>query len=363
MATTTTPPDPPSRPNFWLQFQLFSDGLDSRRARALTSPEHSTFHPFPRLPTELRLQIWSYLVAPRILLISCLEASTAAEQLADLASRPSPPLVPVLLHVSREARELGLARYELGFSWKVPHVLEPPSKARARPPPPQWSPPRVYFNYALDAVYLAGELEPYDAYGFNSPMAYFLRREEAARVRRVAVAFRALRYGEAGPQQIFGTLFHVVDRLAPADGRVLVAVTPGDEMTHALMGGEAPLVVEEDDDDDEEEEHEGEEKEGEGILKQANTDANDTTRRIRRRRSPEDRWKARMGSNEIRSVQGESNSSSRDGQEAEVNPVQKVWRDWYRGSIVTSSVANMQFVLVREADLERHVADQVSSVS
>src|SRR5205823_1606199 len=76
------------------------------------------------------------------------------------------------------------------------------------------SPPRTWFNFALDAVYLLGELEPCDSFGFNSPMTYFIPSQTTRRVRKVAVSFGALRYGETGGQQIFGTLFHVVDRFA-----------------------------------------------------------------------------------------------------------------------------------------------------
>lgn len=150
-------------------------------------------------------------------------------------------------------------------------------------------------------MYLLGELEPCDSYGFNSPMAYFLDREEALRVKRLAVAYGALRFGEAGPQHIFGALFHVVDRFARVGGKVLVAVVPRDEFTHQLMGGEDMLVR-------------GEEDGGEG---------------------------ARRGAGE------------------DVNMVQKIWRDWYRGSIVTSSLANMQFELVRESDLPEHIAKPI----
>ncbi|KAI0009303.1 hypothetical protein F4779DRAFT_582887 [Xylariaceae sp. FL0662B] len=323
------PPSPPPRPRFWLEFRIFSDGLDTAQARALSQRGgHTSFARFADLPAELRLKIWEYLIAPRIVSVACVEATTASSSTAGPAAVGTE--VPVLLHVSRETRRLALSRYEPAFAWKVPHVLAASMDfvgvgtgarwARQHDIPTwTWSQPRVWFNYGLDAVYLLGELEPYDSYGFNSPMAYFLRAEEARRVRRVAVAFEALRYGEAGSQQIFGALFHVVDRFAPADGRLIVAVTPRDEVTHALMGGEGPLVVGADGDED-------------------------------------NGWRGTDAEYEVRVTRRGGKS-----REDEVNVVQKTWRDWYRGSIIVSRLANMEFVLVRESDLERHIADSVAS--
>jgi hypothetical protein len=325
MATTSITPSP----KFSLRFQVYSDGHALPSSPPIQPNPHTTFSFFAHLPPELRLQIWAHLLSPRILIISCIEPSTAAEQAAALAARPSARLVPVLLHVNREARTLALSHYELAFSWKVPTVLadmdllSPPtpssSPRRSRGSggavqpvvgAPTWSEPRVYFNFARDAVYLLGELEPCTESGFNSPMTYFLSRADTARVRRVAIAFRALGFGENGTQQIFGTLFHVVDRLKPADGRVLVCVTEADEWTHALMGGDAPLIPGGD------------------------------------------------GHYDYRYAMRE-----RVGDKEDVNVVQKIWRDWYRGSIVTSSLAEMEFNLIREAELERYMSESIDGVS
>ncbi|KAI0381505.1 hypothetical protein F5Y04DRAFT_254695 [Hypomontagnella monticulosa] len=302
---------PPQRPRFRLEFRVLSDGLDTAKAQALTAAgahaHRGQFPSFALLPPELRLKIWELLLAPRIVAIACLDSESPDSDeeppepwtsFPSLQAHPPPSATPVLLHVNRETRALALAHYAPAFSWKVPHVLlhgSYPSSSST------WSQPRVWFNYAQDAVYLLGELEPCDSYGFNSPMAYFLDREEALRVRRLAVALGALRFGEAGSQHIFGALFHVVDRFAKVGGRVLVAVVPRDEFTHHLMGGEDMLVR-----------GEGEEDE--------------------RRRGADD-----------------------------VNMVQKIWRDWYRGSIVTSSLANVQFELVRESDLPEHIAKPIQT--
>ncbi|KAI1095439.1 hypothetical protein F5B19DRAFT_441598 [Rostrohypoxylon terebratum] len=345
----------PNAPRFSLKFRVVSDGLDSAKAQALNKAgahAHGGVFPlFPKLPPELRLKIWEYLIAPRIVAIACLDAeapppSEEPEEpwttFPSLSSPTGPPpaTIPVLLLVNRETRSLALKHYEPTFSWKVPHVLLsattsftpyspsphsshsshfnshshsqfPSSSSSTTTNPPSgssWSAPSVWFDFAHDAVYLLGELEPCDSFGFNSPTAYFLSREEALRVRRLAVAFAALGYGESGSQHIFGALFHVVDRFARvgAGGKVLVAVAPRDELTHRLVGGETPLVRSEHGDED-----------------------------------------------------GDGGSAVRKrgvGGEEEVNVVQKIWRDWYRGSIVTSSLANVQFELVRESELPEHIA-------
>ncbi|KAI0843284.1 hypothetical protein F5Y06DRAFT_302554 [Hypoxylon sp. FL0890] len=311
-------PSTPQRPRFRLEFRVVSDGLETAKAQELNEAgihaHGGRFTHFPKLPAELRLKIWEYLLTPRIVAIACLDAEapppdeepeepwTSFPEL----EVPAPPSVPVLLLINRETRTLAKKRYSPAFAWKVPYVLlhndSPFSYSSASASASTWSRPRVWFDYARDAVYLLGELEPCDSYGFNSPMAYFLDREEALKVKKLAVAFAALRYGESGSQHIFGALFHVVDRFAKLGGRgnVLVAVAPRDELTHALMGGEGPLVPPDED---------GVEGEGGGGRK-----------------------------------------------EDEGNVVQKIWRDWYRGSLVTSSLASVQFELVRESDLPQHVA-------
>ncbi|CAJ2511093.1 Uu.00g067180.m01.CDS01 [Anthostomella pinea] len=377
---------PPS--NFWLEFRLLNDGLDTPAAKVLNrarclhlqSRGRATHFPqFPALPAELRLKIWEFLLAPRIVGVACFEAETFSperrEEVFYGGTRFGDPrlgetpgcgngiangLVPVLLHICQETRILALSRYERAFAWKVPLVLSgmdmyrpfsslsisspsspsststsssssqppPPSSSSHAPPPPppqppQWSTPQVYFDFATDALYLLGALEPSDPDGtLSSPMTYFLDRRDTQRVRRAGVAFAALGFGEAGPQQIFGALFHVVDRFAAVlGGRVYVGVRPADEMTNALMGGQSPLVRPR--------EGEGEEEvsgeEGEPIFQ-----GEVQQRRRRQGRGPQ-----------------------------EPNAVQKIWRDWYRGSVVTSSLANMQFVLVEESELEKHIFEPV----
>ncbi|RYP68832.1 hypothetical protein DL771_006450 [Monosporascus sp. 5C6A] len=408
-----------SNSTFWLEFSVFSDGLDAAAARRMGRP-HASFARFPELPAELRLRIWEYMLAPRIVQVTCVESSSSSPSSRRERSFrreggaqgewQEQQQVPVLLHVNRETRALALSHYELAFGWRVPHVLAmnvnnangagapgryfypanhyhqetlptpaptPTSSStrtspRPNPAPPTQPPmiktgsePRTYFSFARDALYLRGELEPHDSFGFNSPAAYFVSRADAARARRVAVEFAALRYGEgAGPQQIFGSLFHVVDRFGAAgrgrgaggggggwaravegggldgDGKgegkaaatggsglagntVLVAVTAADEATHALLGGEGPLIRDED---------RGGKREDEEVWRRDNG-----------------------GSGKQVGGGGDMISNDVEGREEEPNIIQKIWRDWYRGSIVTSALAGVRFKLVREEDLERYL--------
>lgn len=510
MATSAAP----TRTNFWLEFRVFDDGLDAPAAQRLTAAAaasipggggSASFALFPQLPAELRLKIWEYLLAPRIVQVSCFdseeepecefestsaspcqEADAEAEEqeagvdtyfssfsssVAATAARErrhgssssrggrgrrrerwqSQQQVPVLLHVNRETRTLALKHYELAFAWKVPHVLAvnslvpgtyyypqnhfPPSasiststtttspslsspspsttsptRSQKQPEPSQPHPPtkptattttaatrraaagseaRVYFSFARDMLYLRGELEPHDSFGFNSPMAYFVARGDAARVRRVAVAFRALGYGETGSQQIFGSLFHVVDRFGqgppppaplPATagagipgaqevgyhgqhhhharrdgdqdqdhqgrnkdnknrgligGRVLIAVDPADEHTHALMGGEGPLVPSPSSSSSW---NQGLDNNTVGAVENHDTSREEGN-----------------GEGQVAVTGTEEREGAEQEREEEPNVVQKIWRDWYRGSIVTSSLAKMKFTLVREEDLGRHL--------
>ncbi|KAI0205525.1 hypothetical protein F4808DRAFT_455751 [Astrocystis sublimbata] len=414
-----------SRPVFWLEFQLLSDGLQTRAVNSLPLTiwhEKNTpvFSLFSALPTELRFKVWEYMIAPRIVGIACLcledGASSAETQREDLWG-PHPaitPAVPVLLHINRETRALALKHYELTFEWKVPRVLagadlHPPVRWRppvlADPPAPAAepertqdhgsfphissyhdlldpspgvstsgigggaaaggvregtattgpasdlvtgpntaliptatarnggsavfsqerrtsSPPRTWFNFALDAVYLLGELEPCDSFGFNSPMTYFIPSQTARRVRKAAVSFGALRYGETGGQQIFGSLFHVVDRFPPevGDGEVLVCVTERDEWTHAMMGHDTGLV-----------------DEGRPAYSRAG------------------RANGQGSDGDGTSESAEQAPGEEEGEEGEGNVIQKIWRDWYRGAIVTSPLKNLRFSLIRESDLEHSV--------
>ncbi|KAM0286721.1 hypothetical protein ACHAQH_000741 [Verticillium albo-atrum] len=58
----------------------------------------ASFYPFPRLPAELRLQIWKLAAQPRLLVVEKAADSTDFES-------PTPP--PAVVHVCRESRNFG----------------------------------------------------------------------------------------------------------------------------------------------------------------------------------------------------------------------------------------------------------------
>lgn len=232
-------------PRFWLEFRTFDDGMHPESAQG---PPVS-FPQFARLPTELRLKIWECLVQPRIIVACCLERDgrlpERREQLRKRTAKAEDDdnydadnddtdkaitngsCSPVLLRINREARSVGLRFYELTFSWRISKLLSDT---------PVSQPARVWFNFALDGLYLTGELEAFDAYGFNSPMVYFLRPEDTRRVRHVACAFAELGYPQLESDQIFGCLWHVADRFRAAE-RLLLALSPGEEeVAHCKLG-------------------------------------------------------------------------------------------------------------------------------
>lgn len=99
-------------------------------SRAATIP--STFHPFLKLPLELRLAIWNLSIEPRYVNIKwsgkhrrCLSTNTKNS-------------VPSLLHTCRESRYEGLKTYTLCFG-RTPEFAS------------------IYFSYELDAAYFLWE--------------------------------------------------------------------------------------------------------------------------------------------------------------------------------------------------------------
>ena len=224
--------DESPNPKFWLEFRTSDDGMKSLPRDSTLTPAFNLFPQFSQLPPELRLKVWSYLVQPRIVVACCLRRADEGDHdfddyQAKLAHRrheldrltTSGAAVPALLRINRESRALGLRHYELTFGWRI---------SKFQSDTPTSSPPRVYFNFAQDALLLTGELEAFDSYGFNTPMVHFLRREDAFRVRHVACAFRELGYPEQESDQIFGCLWHVVDWFPTAE-RLLLTVGEGDE--------------------------------------------------------------------------------------------------------------------------------------
>ncbi|XXG94167.1 hypothetical protein Hte_000419 [Hypoxylon texense] len=68
-----------------------------------------TFHPFPRLPTELRVYVWALAVEPRVV-----EVRVVPDNPRKVQRLVSPTPVPAMLQTCQEARYLGL--YNQAFS-------------------------------------------------------------------------------------------------------------------------------------------------------------------------------------------------------------------------------------------------------
>ncbi|KAK7746830.1 hypothetical protein SLS53_002018 [Cytospora paraplurivora] len=219
-----------NKKSFWLEFQVCSDGhyvtSSGERQQQTTRTSPATFTCFGDLPLELRLKIWEILLQPRIVIAACLDEGCVPEKRAQLARRPRCPPTPVLLHISRETRQLALKHYEPAFSWRIP------STVMARP---RSSEARVWFDFRQDTLLLLGELEPYDSFNINAPMVYWLRPEDTRRVRHVACAFEELHFGDIASEQIFGCLFHVLDRF-PGAVRLLITSTEEDLKRHTMIG-------------------------------------------------------------------------------------------------------------------------------
>lgn len=109
----------------------------------------TTFHPFPRLPSELRAQIWDLAVYPRLVHIRTTEASeTRIDPGRCGFASPVPP--PALMHACQESRRR--APYQKAFHATLPDE----SEARY-----------IWVNFQEDLICLADEkverLAPHEA--------------------------------------------------------------------------------------------------------------------------------------------------------------------------------------------------------
>jgi hypothetical protein len=148
----------------------------------------ATFHPFPRLPKELRLQIWEATVEPRVVHTECKYCSPARyygrapRRLMGLSS--STP-IPGPLQTCREARNARL--YQRVFS-ELPELPEPKKTKKttgkatstsfveiSEPPPKPYAPvyEQRYFwiNLDIDTVDIG---ETY--FSFFEPVAHLIKR-------------------------------------------------------------------------------------------------------------------------------------------------------------------------------------------
>ncbi|KAK4190236.1 hypothetical protein QBC35DRAFT_96560 [Podospora australis] len=220
------PVDQPKTP-IWLDFQVISDELEGDGDT--WRPKLKEFKRFSELPFELRAKVWRAAIMPRTIMVTCFDRHTKDHKRAEAALRPRRHWIPKVFQICHESREVALKTYERTFAWKVPPRLSGPETSVL----PISDEAQVLFNFEQDALLLLGELEPYDQYGFSSPMVYFLRKEDTARVRHIACAFEGLQLSLYESDQVFGTLFHIIDRF-PLASRLLVTTTDRDAETRKL---------------------------------------------------------------------------------------------------------------------------------
>ncbi|KAI1175719.1 hypothetical protein F4777DRAFT_578685 [Nemania sp. FL0916] len=300
--------------SFTLEFRLLNDGLetDAVQAMPLTAwhrANNPVFRRFSALPAELRLMIWDYFIAPRVVGMACVRNDIVSYESIWDSHSIIQPAVPVLLRINRETRALAVRHYELSFAWETP----PLSILSHRTPA---------LDSFLDAVYLVGDLEPL-SYSSGGPMPSFLKLRKAGRVKKVAIAFSQLRVGEANNEEIFVTLFHLAGCFCPRGGEVFVCVTEQDEDTHALLGNETPLLS----------------SGGGGIS---------------------------VGNGGPVPAVPATNADLVVAEEAKnLNIIQRFWRRWYRAWVVEEeeeeeeegSLSDIRFVLIPEDELARRVYD------
>ncbi|KAK8061894.1 hypothetical protein PG994_008260 [Apiospora phragmitis] len=110
----------------------------------------ATFHPFPRLPTELRALIWQMTVGPRIVDIQIPRARLRPGEIAPTSNvLASSTLVPAAMQTCREARHQGL--YQREFS-EVATALAKDAAEYTGQPWQQQDVPYVWLNLDMDMV-------------------------------------------------------------------------------------------------------------------------------------------------------------------------------------------------------------------
>ncbi|KAJ4858360.1 hypothetical protein T069G_06627 [Trichoderma breve] len=138
-----------------------------------TKQQPDTFHPFSRLPTELRLKIWQLsLPSPRLVSVQCgVDISAFARPPPDspeYTGCTSPTRIPVSLQVCTESRAEALKSYQPSLGFFRGDGL-------------------VYFNYDIDILYF-GPREGFMAADSQFHTCMMLcEPSELARVRRLAV--------------------------------------------------------------------------------------------------------------------------------------------------------------------------------
>lgn len=172
-----------------LDFRTYDDGIASDDHTGSHGGGNRTFHLFGRLPPELRIKIWSYLVRPRIITASYVHRSNSLpKSQGPKQHHPSVAQAPTLLRVCREARLFALQQYELVFGTIQP--IEGSLIPKSEWPAP--SPPSVWFNFAIDTLWIRGDESGRVGQGSTRreylPILDFVSQHDLSRVKHLACA-------------------------------------------------------------------------------------------------------------------------------------------------------------------------------
>ncbi|KAE9380711.1 hypothetical protein N431DRAFT_395888 [Stipitochalara longipes BDJ] len=190
-----TSPSPPNVQNQLVKRVRFED--DSKDS---TNDTERTFHPFPRLPIELRFQIWeSHLPSARVLEFKPFEKERAFNLLCyslypTLVSKFEKKPLGVLPYVCHDSRECFLSSYSLCFDV----MLQQP----------------IYFNPKIDVVLFSNEyaLELFSDAVNHLPSAE--SRESIAPVRKAAIQWLLPKDYQGAPYRTTAAQQNTVDNLA-----------------------------------------------------------------------------------------------------------------------------------------------------
>lgn len=154
----------------------------SLSSRPIPRPRNQAFHPFPLLPPELRLRIWSFALPRRVIELR----SWGSGRYCPIRFSVTPHRLPVLFRICRESRTEALRLYKLvhvGVSaaqlkdtrkyvdWKY-HPTNPqanPEFTVGTAPLPYaipYPPVKVYLNWENDVVYLGPEFHAHHLHSF-----------------------------------------------------------------------------------------------------------------------------------------------------------------------------------------------------
>ncbi|KAK6821080.1 hypothetical protein PG987_015480 [Apiospora arundinis] len=136
----------------------------------------ATFHPFPRLPAELRALVWQMTVEPRVVEINASHKRNTLNNQVEPYRLVSSTPVPAELQTCHEARNLGL--YQRHLSEFPVALLDPPSQNDTRESvPPEQQRRYIWLNWDIDTIYTG--LEPICEF---SPIAHRIKRLRMERV-------------------------------------------------------------------------------------------------------------------------------------------------------------------------------------